>query len=117
MDTGDVAHTLMSALTRVQNMLAPPPNTAGDAALAASLAPPDTSGDAALAASLVNLLLVGGVRNIDEARCFLQSLCGNKNDTRDPNCHMQIKEGVAWMGLKRSEMGVTGDSINTASGL
>ena len=52
MDTGDVAHTLMSALTRVQNMLAPPPNTAGDAALAASLAPPDTTGDAALAASL-----------------------------------------------------------------
>jgi hypothetical protein len=45
------------------------------------------------------------------------SLCGNKNDTRDPNCHMQIKKGVAWMGLKRSEMGVTGDSINTASGL
>jgi hypothetical protein len=45
------------------------------------------------------------------------SLCGNKNDTRDPYCHMQIKKGGVWMGLKRSEMGVTGDSINTASGL
>eukprot|EP01047_Picozoa_sp_COSAG01_P029604 COSAG01_NODE_2034_length_8582_cov_36.288459_5_plen_73_part_00 len=45
------------------------------------------------------------------------SLCGNKNDTRDPYCHMQIKKGGVWMGLKRSEMGVTGNSINTASGL
>ena len=74
MDTGAVADTLMSALTRVQTALAPPPDTAGDAeyaaqveddlhwleqwqstcdaALAASLAPPDTTGDAALAASL-----------------------------------------------------------------
>jgi hypothetical protein len=30
---------------------------------------------------------------------------------------MQIKKGAAWMGLKRSKMGVTGDSTNTASGL
>jgi hypothetical protein len=45
------------------------------------------------------------------------SLYGNKNDTRDPYCHMQIKKGGVWMGLKRSEMGVTGDSINTVSGL
>jgi hypothetical protein len=36
---------------------------------------------------------------------------------RDPYCHMQIKKGGVWMGLKRSEMGVTGNSINTASGL
>jgi hypothetical protein len=30
---------------------------------------------------------------------------------------MQIKKGGVWMGLKRSEMGVTGDSIHTASGM
>jgi hypothetical protein len=30
---------------------------------------------------------------------------------------MQIKKGGVWMGLKRSKMGVAGDSINTASGL
>jgi hypothetical protein len=74
MDNGAVADTLMSALTRVQTALAPPPDTAGDAeyaaqveddlnmeewhstcdaALAAFLAQCDpTEGDAALAASL-----------------------------------------------------------------
>ena len=37
MDTGAVADTLMSALTRVQTALAPPPDTAGDAEYAAQV--------------------------------------------------------------------------------
>ena len=37
MDNGAVADTLMSALTRVQTALAPPPDTAGDAEYAAEV--------------------------------------------------------------------------------
>jgi hypothetical protein len=49
-------------------------------------------------------------------RCH--SICGNKNDTRDPYCHIYVnKKGGAWMGLKPIKMGVTGDSINTGSNL
>ena len=59
MDTGAVADTLMSALTRVQTALAPPPDTAGDAEYAAQVEDDlhwleqwQSTCDAALAASL-----------------------------------------------------------------
>jgi hypothetical protein len=57
MDTGAVADTLMSALTRVQTALAPPPDTAGDAEYAA----------------LCEVVAVGRSRSTLRVQCFRQN--------------------------------------------